>query len=609
MESRKSGETECIQVVVRCRPPNQKEKNEGRKNIITVDTENRQVMIQNPDEPDEPPKGFTFDATYDETCQQKVFYEESCFGLVDSVLEGFNGTIFAYGQTGCGKSWTMQGPMNADNNLKGVIPNSFFHIFQHIKATSNVQFLVRCSYLELYNEEIKDLLVDPNIKKPPACEIKEDPTKGIFVKGLCDVVVESEADLQAMLDKGAAGRHVAATLMNEQSSRSHSIFTVVVEMSTTDPDTGKEHIRAGKLNLVDLAGSERQKKTGASGAQLKEGIKINLSLSSLGNCISALAENKGKHVPFRESKLTRLLQDSLGGNTKTLMVAAISPADYNYDETMSTLRYANRAKNIQNKPKVNEDPKDALLREYKEEIERLRKLLQEQMAGGKLSDAMASIESMSHMLNAGPMATLAQTHSVAALSSRGDTSSHQGGHQSARQREYINEEEPIEDVTSETTDDQSPTSPSPSHHHASPPRRNKKANSKQHAQMDASGEYADDFDLENSMGHSQKMKQKTPTRPPVQKEIEYVEVERIPESYLHEHRVNNSGSTVFSMPNNGWLSSLQALKERAEISEYERDQAHEQVELTEEEVSKERQIRAELQHRLQELEGKVRSDI
>jgi hypothetical protein len=263
-----------------------------------------------------------------------------------------------------------------------------------------------------------------------------------------------------------------------------------------------------------------------------------------------LAENKGKHVPFRESKLTRLLQDSLGGNTKTLMVAAISPADYNYDETMSTLRYANRAKNIQNKPKVNEDPKDALLREYKEEIERLRKLLQEQMAGGKLSDAMASIESMSHMLNAGPMATLAQTHSVAALSSRGD--SHQAGHQSARQREYINEEEPIEDVTSETTDDQSPTSPSPSsHHHASPPRRNKKANSKQHAQMDASGEYADDFDLENSMGHSQKMKQKTPTRPPVQKEIEYVEVERIPESYLHEHRVSNSGSTVFSMSNNG----------------------------------------------------------
>jgi hypothetical protein len=136
MESKKSGETECIQVVVRCRPPNQKEKNEGRKNIITVDTENRQVMIQNPDEPDEPPKGFTFDATYDETCQQKVFYEESCFGLVDSVLEGFNGTIFAYGQTGCGKSWTMQGPMNADNNLKGVIPNSFFHIFQHIKATA-----------------------------------------------------------------------------------------------------------------------------------------------------------------------------------------------------------------------------------------------------------------------------------------------------------------------------------------------------------------------------------------------------------------------------------------------------------------------------------------
>jgi len=176
--------------------------------------------------------------------------------------------------------------------------------------------------------------------------------------------------------------------MNEQSSRSHSIFTIVVEMSTKDPTTGKEMLRAGKLNLVDLAGSERQKKTGAEGALLKEGAKINLSLSALGNVISALSEGKpGKHVPYRDSKLTRLLQDSLGGNTKTLMVAAISPADYNYDETTSTLRYANRAKNIKNKPKINEDPKDTMLREFKAEIENLKKLLASQASGVPISAA------------------------------------------------------------------------------------------------------------------------------------------------------------------------------------------------------------------------------
>ncbi len=179
--------------------------------------------------------------------------------------------------------------------------------------------------------------------------------------------------------------------MNSESSRSHSIFTIVIEMSTKDPLSGKDHIKAGKLNLVDLAGSERQKKTGATGVQLKEGTKINLSLSALGNVISALSENKGKHIPYRDSKLTRLLQDSLGGNTKTLMVAAISPADYNYDETLSTLRYANRAKNIKNKPKINEDPKDAMLREFKEEIERLRQALQQQQQGGAMVAPQAAV--------------------------------------------------------------------------------------------------------------------------------------------------------------------------------------------------------------------------
>jgi kinesin family protein 3/17 len=275
----------------------------------------------------------------------------------------------------------MQGPTQSPSpEMKGVIPNSFAHIFEQIKASSNVEYLIRCSYLEIYNEEVKDLLGNPNKKEK--CELKENPQKGIFVKGLSDVVVETEDQLMAMLDKGLSVRTTASTQMNAESSRSHSIFSVVVEMSTKDPESGKDMIRAGKLNLVDLAGSERQKKTGATGNLLKEGAKINLSLSALGNVISALSEGtKGKHIPYRDSKLTRLLQDSLGGNTKTLMVAAISPADYNFDETMSTLRYANRAKNIKNKPKINEDPKDTMLREFKEEIERLRNLLTAQASG------------------------------------------------------------------------------------------------------------------------------------------------------------------------------------------------------------------------------------
>eukprot|EP01040_Poterioochromonas_malhamensis_P004395 gene4395-4711_t len=370
-----SAGNECITVVVRCRPMNKKEKDESRKPIIEVDPDTRQVGIRNPEAGNEPPKLFTFDATYDDKTQQKFFYEESCFNIIESTLEGFNSTIFAYGQTGCGKSFTMQGPSTTDENLRGVIPNSFSHIFQFVKTTKNVDFLIRCSYLELYNEEIKDLLVDPKVATK--CELKEDPNKGIYVKGLSDVVVETPEDLHKMLDKGLTNRTTASTNMNAESSRSHSIFTIIVEMNTKDETTGKDMLRVGKLNLVDLAGSERAKKTGATDKVLKEGIKINLSLSVLGNVISALAEGS-KFIPYRDSKLTRLLQDSLGGNTKTMMVAAISPADYNYDETLSTLRYANRAKNIKNKPKINEDPKDTMIREFKAEIERLRQLLEQQ---------------------------------------------------------------------------------------------------------------------------------------------------------------------------------------------------------------------------------------
>jgi hypothetical protein len=205
---------------------------------------------------------------------------------------------------------------------------------------------------------------------------QEHPEKGVYIPNLSWHECKRNLDCEKLMDKGNKNRATGATLMNADSSRSHSIFTINVEMCEQAND-GEEHYRVGKLNLVDLAGSERQSKTGASGDRLKEATKINLSLSALGNVISALVDGKAKHIPYRDSKLTRLLQDSLGGNTKTLMIAAISPAADNYDETLSTLRYANRAKNIKNKPKINEDPKDAMLRELQDEI----RLLKEQLAG------------------------------------------------------------------------------------------------------------------------------------------------------------------------------------------------------------------------------------
>ncbi|KAG5186169.1 kinesin family member 17 [Tribonema minus] len=373
-----SKQAECVQVVVRCRPFSSKEKAEGCTNIVQIIPEQLQIAIVDKDRPEHDAKCFTFDAVYDETTTQRRFYDESCYDLVEGVMEGYNGTIFAYGQTGCGKSHTMQG-LAEPRELRGVIPNSFDHIFENIQAAAGggTVFLVRCSYLEIYNEEIRDLLSDDPKKK---LELREDANKGVYTKDLINQVVSDQAAINAVMDKGQGNRTVGATMMNQTSSRSHSIFTIVIEMNDVD-DNGKDHIRVGKLNLVDLAGSERQSKTGASGDRLKEGCKINLSLSALGNVISALVDQaKGKHIPYRDSKLTRLLQDSLGGNTKTLMVAAVSPADYNYEETLSTLRYANRAKNIKNKPKINEDPKDAMLRQYKEEIEALKKALQEQMA-------------------------------------------------------------------------------------------------------------------------------------------------------------------------------------------------------------------------------------
>eukprot|EP00092_Neocalanus_flemingeri_P002888 GFUD01003089.1.p1 GENE.GFUD01003089.1~~GFUD01003089.1.p1 ORF type:complete len:776 (-),score=221.90 GFUD01003089.1:576-2903(-) len=359
---------ESVKVVVRCRPLNAKEVEQGHETCVQMFPDKGLIEIRNPSlGPTDPMKTFTFDAVFDCNSKQLDLYAETFAPLVDSVLDGFNGTIFAYGQTGTGKTYTMEGIHDVPEQ-RGVIPNSFEHIFSHIQKSENQQYLVRASYLEIYMEDVRDLLSKDQTK---SLDLKERPDTGVYVKDLSSFVCKSISEIEHVMSVGNQNRSVGRTEMNEHSSRSHAIFIITVECSEQDVE-GESHIRVGKLNLVDLAGSERQAKTGAVGDRLKEATKINLSLSALGNVISSLVDGKSVHVPYRDSKLTRLLQDSLGGNARTIMVANLGPANYNYDETITTLRYANRAKNIKNKPRINEDPKDALLREFQEEIARLK---------------------------------------------------------------------------------------------------------------------------------------------------------------------------------------------------------------------------------------------
>jgi kinesin family protein 3/17 len=367
---------ETVKVVVRIRPISAEEERNG--NVVAAEAfpDRGLIAVKNPKANDsEPPKNFTFDAVFAANVEQKHIYDVCASSVVESVLNGYNGTIFAYGQTGSGKTHTMEGRPDPPH-LRGIIPNSFTHIFDYVSSAKDLQFLVRASYLEIYNEEIRDLL-----SKDPknSLELKENIDSGVYVKDLTSFVVKNVTEIDHVMQAGKKNRSVGATLMNQTSSRSHSIFTIVVECG--ESDSRGDHIRVGKLNLVDLAGSERQSKTGATGDRLKEATKINLSLAALGNVISALVDGKSTHIPYRDSKLTRLLQNSLGGNAKTVMCANCGPADYNYDETISTLRYANRAKNIKNKPKINEDPKDAMLREYQEEIRRLKQQLEASSRG------------------------------------------------------------------------------------------------------------------------------------------------------------------------------------------------------------------------------------
>ncbi|KAJ8705533.1 hypothetical protein PYW08_012579 [Mythimna loreyi] len=365
---------ENVRVVVRVRPMDQREKLDGSYSCVSVDGKNNTVAVtKNNVTAAEPPRVYAYDAVFDSNTSQMDIYVQTASPIVEEVLKGYNGTIFAYGQTGTGKTYTMAGS-NTAPELRGIIPNSFAHIFSHIaKAKDDEKFLVCVTYLEIYNEEVRDLLGN---NPHQSLEVKERPDIGVFVKDLTGYVVHNADELEKIMAVGNKNRHIGATAMNTESSRSHAIFSITVESSKRGSDN-KMHVKMGKLHLVDLAGSERQSKTQATGTRLKEATKINQSLSVLGNVISALVDGKSTHIPYRNSKLTRLLQDSLGGNSKTVMIATIGPADTNYVETISTLRYANRAKNIENKTHVNSEPGDALLTRFQQEIDQLKKQLDE----------------------------------------------------------------------------------------------------------------------------------------------------------------------------------------------------------------------------------------
>jgi kinesin family protein 3/17 len=282
-----------------------------------VDEEANCIRVKNPEKPDEEPKPYFFDRCYGEkyviffifkrnfSSKQTVVYDQTARSIVCSCLEGFNGTIFAYGQTGTGKTHTMVGVQNVPE-LRGIIPNTFSHIFTVI-GSDQQKHLIRVSFLEIYNEEIRDLLIADPSRVSTTCELRESANGSVYVQNLSQIIVKNETDTTKVMNRGNANRTVGATEMNPQSSRSHSIFTITFEIAEIGPD-GKPFVKIGKLSLVDLAGSEKQSKTKAENTRLKEAIKINWSLSALGNVINALTSGKaGQHIPYRDSKLTRFI--------------------------------------------------------------------------------------------------------------------------------------------------------------------------------------------------------------------------------------------------------------------------------------------------------------
>ncbi|KAK9878992.1 hypothetical protein WA026_003811 [Henosepilachna vigintioctopunctata] len=367
MEDRRVGREENVRVYVRVRPLNKNESQGFVKGTIEIDKENDSIRLNN-NEYREYEKYFRFHGVFSEESSQMQVYQLVAAPIVDTVLNGFNGTILAYGQTGSGKTYTMVGDHSSEE-LQGIIPNSFTQIFGKISTSAAYRsFVVTVTFLEIYNEEIKDLLAPNSDKK---LVIHEHKKYGSFVKDLSGFTVNSVQEMMKLFTKGNKNRTTKSNAINTRSSRSHAIFTIMVE--SKNRNTNETTI--GKLNFVDLAGSERLSRTKATGDMLKEASHINLSLSVLGNVISTLVDEKASHVPYRNSKLTRLLQDSLGGNSKTAMIATLSIAEIDYDESYCTLRYATKVRYIKNYVSANKK-EDGLIASFEKQIQELRKKIQ-----------------------------------------------------------------------------------------------------------------------------------------------------------------------------------------------------------------------------------------
>ncbi|XP_038677303.1 kinesin-like protein KIF1B isoform X25 [Scyliorhinus canicula] len=418
-----------VKVAVRVRPFNSRETGKDSKCIIQM--QGSSTSIINPRNPKESPKSFSFDYSYwshtspedPDFASQSQVYNDIGKEMLQHSFEGYNVCIFAYGQTGAGKSYTMMGKQDKDH--EGIIPQLCEDLFEKINDNNNsdMSYSVEVSYMEIYCERVRDLL---NPKTKGNLRVREHPLLGPYVEDLSKLAVTSYTDIADLMDAGNKARTVAATNMNETSSRSHAVFTIVFTQKRHDVETDLCTEKVSKISLVDLAGSERADSTGAKGTRLKEGANINKSLTTLGKVISALAEvdnapskskkkKKSDFIPYRDSVLTWLLRENLGGNSRTAMVAALSPADINYDETLSTLRYADRAKQIKCNAVINEDPNAKLIRELKDEVTRLKDLLCSQGLGDILDTPVGS-------LTASPSSTLlnnqAGIQSVSSLQER-----------------------------------------------------------------------------------------------------------------------------------------------------------------------------------------------
>ncbi|MED6258608.1 Kinesin-like protein kif1a, partial [Ilyodon furcidens] len=422
-----------VKVAVRVRPFNSREIGKESKCIIQMS--GNTTTILNPKQPKEN-KSFNFDYSYwshttpedlNYASQMQV-YKDIGEEMLLHAFEGYNVCIFAYGQTGAGKSYTMMGRQEKDQ--QGIIPLLCEDLFTKINDISNdnsMSYSVEVSYMEIYCERVRDLL---NPKNKGNLRVREHPLLGPYVEDLSKLAVTSYNDIQDLMDSGNKARTVAATNMNETSSRSHAVFNIIFTQKKHDMETENTSEKVSKISLVDLAGSERADSTGAKGTRLKEGANINKSLTTLGKVISALAEldsapNKNKKkkkvesfIPYRDSVLTWLLRENLGGNSRTAMVAALSPADINYDETLSTLRYADRAKQIRCNAVINEDPNNRLVRELKDEVARLKDLLYAQGLGDIIETYRGTVPAITGLKLTNAMTGMSPSPSLSVLSSR-----------------------------------------------------------------------------------------------------------------------------------------------------------------------------------------------